>query len=102
MSNQLKVKVVSSKVILPDSLGGIDVTNILASDISVLPYTASEDCYAYVAINGGSNTITIDGKEVSYYVFDTRAYTGFTNILKKGQTINGSGLVDCRIYGIKY
>lgn len=101
MSNQLKVKVVSSKVILPDSLGGIDTTNLLGTNPS-FPYTATQDCYVYLSVNGGGGTITIDGSDVSCYSFDSRTYTGFTNLLKKGQVMNQTSGASCKIYGIKY
>lgn len=103
MSNQLKVKVVNEKVVLPDSFAGIDVSNVIASPNSA-SYTAIQDCY--ITYGPGSDgvwhTYTINGVEWSQHYKDT---TGKLVLLKEGQTASGTGGTSpkiTKVFGLKY
>jgi len=121
MSNQLRVKVVNDKVILPDSFGGIDVGNELYNSgyknsvNTNLSYTAVQDCFAVTKGRGYEATVMVDGVPVavsnpteSNYNLDNGNYAGdyFSFPLKSGQVVTYYG--DSRgnhcliTYGLKY
>lgn len=89
MSNQLRVQVNSDeKVYFPDSFGGIDTNNIIASLDNGATITATEDCFIVVSIgNEAWEYIIIDGVRVTKgYSTGYRSSTVFA-FAKKGQSI---------------
>ena len=111
MSNQLKVKVVNEKVVLPDSYVGLDSTNLLASaKLNASGYTFTEDCILWMPNMkwaNGSTMIYLDNVELVNSRGNAVDPSFICIHVKKGQTIKGATTgngvwFNYYLYGLKY
>lgn len=103
----LRTKETSGKIVFPDTIPVVDVSNLLygAASTGWKEYTATEDCVAFMAGAGQSSTpTTIIRDDVSNQIAGQLARQ--TIQLKKGDTIKFPGYSNwpmyLYVYGLKY
>lgn len=111
MSNQLKVKVIDDKVILPDNFNGIDTSNMIASTSysnSAWTYTATQDCIIIARWHAGAARTVCKIDDIAIYqatsgwVSDDCLWGGFYP-LKAGQVFScGAEYHQIAVYALKY
>ena len=104
MSNQLRVEVKNNKVIMPDTIPGIDFDNVIASN-PTLPYTASQDCFVRLSCTSagysGYPHFLNNGDDLGS-AFYCNTNGGVVMFFKKGTSVGiGTNCVST-VWGLKY
>lgn len=91
MANTLKVIVENENVLTQSVLNGIDTVNIIASNIKT--YTATQDCFVYMAVFAAMTKAYIDGVEIAQHINGADHSEFNIILLKKGQTLTFSSTI---------